>query len=114
RGKLAYFGVSWGAAMGPIMTAVETRFSAAVWVLGGFWLHKALPEVDQINFAPRVKIPVLMIDGRYDYLFPTETSQIPLYRLVGAPTEDKRYVVFDGAHNIPRNEQIRETLDWLD
>jgi eukaryotic-like serine/threonine-protein kinase len=70
--------------------------------------------VDQFNFAPRVKVPVLMLNGRWDFFYPTETSQVPLYRLLGASKDQKRYVVYDGGHNIPRVNLIRETLDWLD
>jgi len=28
-----------------------------------------------MNFAPRVKVPVLMVNGRYDFVFPLETCQ---------------------------------------
>jgi hypothetical protein len=38
-------------------------------------LEKKLPEVDEINFAPRVKVPTLMVNGRCDHFFPLETSQ---------------------------------------
>ena len=114
RTRLAYMGFSWGAAMGPIMTAVDQRIKVSLLVLPGFYLQKSLPEVDQINFAPRVKIPTLMLSGRFDFFYPVETSQLPLFRLLGAPKEDKRHVTYDVGHNIPRNELIKETLDWLD
>ena len=114
RRKLAYFGTSWGAAMGAIMAAVETRFRVCIFHIGGLYLEKTLPEVDQFNFAPRVKIPVLMLNGRWDFIFPVETTQAPLYGLLGAPKDQKRHVLYDGGHNIPRAELIRESLDWLD
>jgi len=114
RAKLAYMGFSWGAALGPIMTAVEERIKVNLLVLPGFYLQKSLPEVDQLNFAPRVKIPTLMLSGRFDFFYPVETSQLPLFRLLGTPQENKRHVTYDVGHNIPRNELIKETLDWLD
>ncbi len=49
-----------------------------------------------------------------DFFYPVETSQVPMFRLLGAPNEHKRHVVYETGHNIPRNEMIRETLDWLD
>jgi dienelactone hydrolase len=112
--KLAYEGASWGAAMGPLMVAVEPRFKVSVLVLPGFYFQECLPEVDPFNFAPRMKIPVLMLHGRYDSIFPVETSQEPLFRLIGTPAEHKRRIVYETGHNIPRNERIKETLDWLD
>jgi formylglycine-generating enzyme required for sulfatase activity/dienelactone hydrolase len=112
--KLAFEGASWGAELGPLLTAVERRIKVCVLIVGGFCFQKSLPEVEQINFAPRVKVPVLMLNGRYDYFFPVETSQLPLLRLLGAPKEQKRRVQYETGHNIPRNGMIKETLEWLD
>jgi len=114
REKLAYEGYSWGAAMGGLLPAVETRLKALVLVSPGFYLQERFPEVDQVNFAPRVKAPVLMLNGRYDFIWPPAVSQEPMYRLLGTPSEHKRRVVYDSGHDIPRGEMIKETLNWLD
>jgi dienelactone hydrolase len=114
RNKLAYFGFSWGGAMGAVMPAIETRIKTCIFLVGGLYLQKALPEVDQINFAPRVMQPVLMLSGRYDFFYPVETSQVPMFRLLGARQANKRHVLYDTAHSIPRNELIKESLAWLD
>ena len=59
--------------------------------------------------------PVLMLNGRYDYLFPLDSSQIPMFKLLGAPDADKRHVIYEAGHfPLPRGAMIRETLDWLD
>ncbi|HTQ61263.1 MAG TPA: protein kinase [Candidatus Solibacter sp.] len=112
--KLAYEGYSWGAAMGGLLPAVETRFKALVLVAPGFYLQERRPEVDQVNFAPRVKTPVLMLNGRFDFIWPPSISQEPMFRLLGTPSEDKRRVVYDTGHDIPRTEMIKESLNWLD
>ena len=114
--KICYAGSSWGAAISPMLLAMEKRFKASYLILGGFWLWESSGEVDQINFAPRVTIPVLMINGRYDYIFPYETSQIPMFQAFGTQDEYKRHRLFDEGHSYPRqrNEFIREVLDWLD
>ena len=117
RDKIAYFGGSLGAVIGVVFVALEKRFQASILYLGGFPLPKSskeTPEVDQINFAPRVTIPTLMLNGRYDFLFPFETSQIPMYQFLGTPDEHKVHKVYETAHGVPRNERIKETLDWLD
>ena len=71
--------------------------------------------MELVNFAPRSRVQTLMINGRDDFLMPFESSQLPLFRLLGAPRPDKRHARLEGGH-IPsdRNEIIRETLDWLD
>jgi cephalosporin-C deacetylase-like acetyl esterase len=113
-GKLAYVGFSLGGGMGSLLPAVEDRFKALVLIAPGFFLSKSLPEVDQINFAPRVKVPVLMLNGRFDFIFPVGSSQEPMFQFLGTPKEQKRRVVYDTGHDIPRNELIKETLNWLD
>jgi cephalosporin-C deacetylase-like acetyl esterase len=114
RNKLAYEGVSWGGAMGSVLPAVENRIKVCVLIDPGFNLQKSLPEVDQLNFAPQVKVPVLMLNGRFDFFYPVETSQLPMFRLLGTPKEHKRRREYATGHNTPRNEMIKETLDWLD
>lgn len=113
-GRLAYVGLSWGGAVAPIVLAVESRFKAAVLESGGLEFQRALPEADQINFVTRVKLPLLMLNGRYDHFFPVESSQLPLFRLLGTPEKDKKHVVYETGHAVPRKEFIRESLDWLD
>jgi pimeloyl-ACP methyl ester carboxylesterase len=44
------------------------------------------------------KEPTLLIAGRYDFISPVETSQLPLLRLLGAPEKDKRLALFDTGH----------------
>ena len=68
-----------------------------------------------VNFAPRSRVPTLMINGRDDYILPLESSQRPLFELLGAPDADKRHAVLDGGHIPPDSRQMmREILDWLD
>jgi cephalosporin-C deacetylase-like acetyl esterase len=110
--KLGYFGISWGGILGAILPAVETRLQVCVLAFGGFAPRRTLPEVDQINFAPHVKQPVLMLNGRYDFYYPLETSQNPMFRLLGTPPQDKRHMLYNAAHGIPGNALIQETLSW--
>jgi len=112
--KLAYYGFSWGGVMGSIIPAVENRLKASVLNVAGFYFQKALPEVDQINFITRVKIPVLMLNGKYDHYFPVETSQRPFFKLLRTRPEDKRQIIYEAGHFVPRDQHIKETLDWLD
>jgi formylglycine-generating enzyme required for sulfatase activity/tRNA A-37 threonylcarbamoyl transferase component Bud32/dienelactone hydrolase len=112
--RLAFMGASWGAAMGPILMAIEPRIKAGVVLVAGLNFQKALPEVDQLHYLHRVDIPVLMLNGKYDFFFPYETSQRPYFELMKTPAEHKRLVVHDAGHSFPRTEMVRETLEWLD
>jgi eukaryotic-like serine/threonine-protein kinase len=113
HGRIAFYGLSMGANEGAIVGAVEHRLRALVLVAAGL-SEGIVPEVDALNFAPRVRAPVLMINGRYDFTAPFETTQVPLFRLLGSPAKDKKHVVFDSGHVPPWPDVVRETLDWLD
>ncbi len=112
--KLAYYGYSWGAVMGAVVPAVEPRIKICVLALGGLDFSRSLPEVDPINFVSRVKQPVLMLNGHYDFFFPVASSQDTFYRLLGSRKDQKKRFLYETGHNIPRNELIKETLNWLD
>ena len=73
-----------------------------------------MPEVDPINFLPRIETPVLMLNGKYDFFFPYETSQLPFYTFLGTPKENKQILVYEGGHSVPTTQLIKETLAWFD
>jgi formylglycine-generating enzyme required for sulfatase activity/dienelactone hydrolase len=112
--KVGYLGWSWGGFMGGIIPAVEKRIRAVVLNVGGMGMEKALPEVDQINYLPRVTQPVLMLNGTYDMYFPLESSQKPMFRLLGTPQGEKKMLVYASGHLVPSSEFIKETLAWFD
>ncbi|MBC7673618.1 MAG: dienelactone hydrolase family protein, partial [Polaromonas sp.] len=112
--RIAYFGTSWGSAIAPINLVVEPRFKTAVLLVAGLAMEETRQEVDPWNYLPRVKLPVLMLNGKYDYFFPLELSQKPFYRTLGTAGERKKYIVYEGGHDVPRTELIKETLAWLD
>jgi dienelactone hydrolase/predicted Ser/Thr protein kinase len=112
--KLAYCGYSWGGVMGNIIPAVDGRVKASVLVLGGLPPWKSRPGADEINYVARVKIPTLMLNGKYDFTLPLETYVKPMYELLGTPDQHKVLKVYETDHFIPRNEVIKETLAWLD
>src|SRR5215203_63119 len=112
--RLAMLGISWGARMGSIIPALDDRVKSQVLVAGGFSMQRPMPEVDQLNFAGRMKIPTLMLNGRYDFFFPVDSSQVPMFEAFGTPANQKLHLLYDGGHGIPRLELIKETLKWLD
>ncbi|HXZ11643.1 MAG TPA: protein kinase [Candidatus Sulfotelmatobacter sp.] len=112
--KIAYYGYSWGAVMGGLIPAVDTRIKVNIIALGGLDFQRSLPEVHVVNFLPHVKQPSLMLNGRYDFFFPVDTNQEPFFRLLGSPKDQKKHLIYDTGHTIPRNELIKESLNWLD
>jgi pimeloyl-ACP methyl ester carboxylesterase len=101
---------------GAVLAAVEPRLTAVILQSTGLSSlgQPEPPEVDNLNFAPRLREPTLLLNGRRDIDDPVEQSQRLLFRLLAAPNPDKRHVIFDSGHVVPRQPAIREILDWLD
>jgi pimeloyl-ACP methyl ester carboxylesterase len=97
-----------------VFTALEPRFRASVLLAGGLSSIDLPGEIDGFNFAPRVRVPTLMVNGRDDFEEPLEAIQKPLFQALGTAPADKRHAVLDGGH-LPRlQDTVREVLDWLD
>jgi dienelactone hydrolase len=111
--KIAYMGMSWGAYMGSIIPAVEDRLGASVLVAGGL-LGMGRPEANDLSYVNRVRTPTLMLNGKYDAIYPPQTSSKPMFDLLGTPPEQKRLIFYETDHIPPRNEYIKEVLAWLD
>jgi serine/threonine protein kinase/dienelactone hydrolase len=111
--RIAYLGVSMGAALGVNFAAVEDRIKAVIMLDGGFYNEKPLPGVDQADFAPRLKAPALLIAGKFDWIY---LGKDALIRMLGAPAADKKAVLLDTAHDVSekRADMVREVLAWLD
>jgi dienelactone hydrolase len=114
---LTYYGFSWGAELGPLLLALDTRFRAAVLLDGGLAAGSQRPEITPAGYAPRVRIPTLMVNGSYDATYQLESSQKPLFALLGSSADDKRHVLYPTGHAVftaYRNQAIQNILDWLD
>ena len=113
KGKIAYLGFSWGGRLGAIIPAVESRLKISILKVGGLGYVK-LPESDEITYVTRVKIPTLMLSGKYDMDFSYEKSARPMFELLGTPKEDKLQKTYETDHYVPYTEFVKETLAWLD
>ena len=118
--KFVLQSLSFGAWMSPLLAALEKRFRAAIIQSGGLgnWAYspaRHATETDMINFAPRVKIPVLMQNGRYDCQNPLEPNIRRLFDLLGTPEKDKSLCLYETGHSIWLvNEYRKDMLDFLD
>jgi formylglycine-generating enzyme required for sulfatase activity/dienelactone hydrolase len=115
--RLAYLGVSMGAADGVILsTLLQERLKTAILLDGGFFMQAPPAGGDQAEFAVRMKKPVLMVNGRYDYTFPVESAQDPLFKMLGTPADEKKHVLLDTPHDVTEDREHLRTavLDWLD
>jgi len=111
--RIAFEGMSVGGFMGAIIPAVEERLKASVLLAGGL-TGRGRPEANSINYVSRVKIPTLMLNGKYDTYCFLDIGIRPMLDLLGTPDEQKRLVLDETDHIPSANIFIRETLAWLD
>jgi pimeloyl-ACP methyl ester carboxylesterase len=115
--RIAYHGLSLGASVGALATALDTRFRSSVLFGTGFYplyfRPDRPPETQPHHFLPRMEVPTLLVGGRYDFQIPLEAAQQPFFDMIGTP--NKKHVVFEGGH-VPTefNDVIREILAWTD
>ena len=115
--KLTYIGFSWGAWVGPVLIAVEERIEFVVFVAGGFPTAHVDPAVDPVRYAPRVGVPILMVNGVHDVFFPLETSVEPMYEFLRKGSTDVEKKFYDGGHGMLGLLlwQVRDdVLKWMD
>ncbi len=112
QGSIAFVGLSWGGNAGLILTAIENRYKSAAFVGVGVrpswsnWLEEASP----INFVPHIRIPKLVLKGRYDEAHPLSTETEPLFRIM---TGQKRLLILESGH-LPPPELLAPALNsWL-
>jgi formylglycine-generating enzyme required for sulfatase activity/pimeloyl-ACP methyl ester carboxylesterase len=112
--KFGFIGISFGSSWATPLIALEPRLKVAILVAAGLPQPAPIPTFDPVHFLPRIRVPVLMINGRFDPLFPVDTSQQPMYELLGTPTENKKLVTLDTGHVMPRADLLRASSGWLD
>jgi dienelactone hydrolase len=112
--KLGIIGFSRGAIMSAIAGGVEHRLEAVVMFYGGHFdalenghVAAACPANYIGRISPR---PLLMINGTQDSDMIKDTSVEPLFRVAKMP---KEIVWEDAGHQIPGQEDLVKTLNWL-
>jgi serine/threonine protein kinase/formylglycine-generating enzyme required for sulfatase activity/predicted esterase len=111
--RLTFLGISNGANLGLLLTAVEPRYKYSVFVSAGLepQVKGWIAETNYINFASQSRQTKLLVNGRYDETFPYNTDAKPLFKLMREP---KKIMTYDGGH-IPTVEYFSTTVNgWLD
>lgn len=104
-----------GYLLGGKVIPYEQRFRAGMLCVVGFFRGVLESPIERADLVRRIKIPILMLNGRLDAWIAIETQVKPLFDMLGASAADKRLAVYESSHwPYPHNEVIKENLAWLD
>jgi dienelactone hydrolase len=112
--RIAYVGQSWGAGSRLVFAGVDDRFKAVVLIGAGIdeRVQPTLPEAANFNFAPYIRAPKLVVNGRQDEEHPWLTRGLPLWNLL---VEPKELVLIDGVgHHPPPEVRVPPINAFLD
>ncbi len=112
--RLAYVGVSFGAGSRLPFAPADNRFRCVVLIGAGIdeRVQPTLPEAANFNFAPYIKVPKLVVNGRQDEEHPWLTRALPLWNLLRQP---KELVLIDGVgHHPPPELRVPPINAFLD
>jgi pimeloyl-ACP methyl ester carboxylesterase len=110
-GRLAFYGPSAGAQIGLVLAAVEPRYRGVVLAGAGLRNVPRIAEADPASFAPHIRAPKLILQGRYDEDTPLKTQTEPMLKILPDPT---RVVVYDGGHVPPPALVVSSVGGFLD
>jgi len=114
KNRTAYIGLSYGASVPLSLLSLETRFTAVVLMSAGMGGVPGFPDADALNYAGHITMPLLLLSGEHDFVYPLETVAKPLFERIGTNADQKRHVVFDAGHMMfPRGPMTEEILAWL-
>ncbi|MEH6570871.1 MAG: SUMF1/EgtB/PvdO family nonheme iron enzyme [Halioglobus sp.] len=113
--RVGFLGTSYGAINTTPILALEKRYKTALLLSGNLISHPIYPFADSINFYPRMTLPTLLINGRYDTIVsPDEALLKRRFDWLGTPAADKKQVLYDAGHwPFPQHLFKKEMAAWL-
>ncbi len=115
--QVGYYGFSFGAEWAGSLVAVEPRLRAVVFEAGGLLntssLRKERLLLEWRHYLPQIQVPVLMINGQFDPIYPVKESQEPMFNLLGSPIKE-HYVHPNGHHMLPPLVKFDQIQRWFD
>jgi hypothetical protein len=97
-----------------VLAGTDDRWRGIILIAAGIdeRIHPTLPEASNINFAPRLRAPKLMINGRLDEEHPWYARGLPAWNLMREP---KELVLVEGSgHTPPQSALVPAMVTWLD
>ena len=117
--KVAVLGASFGATfVSSHILVVEERIRTAVMMsatLAGVDTRVFPDIVNPNTYWPEVRMPILLLNGRFDISTHQLVSREALLESIGTDAERKRGIVYESSHwPLPPHRVEKDVTDWLD
>jgi hypothetical protein len=99
--------------IGLVVAALNQRYASLILIgCGGEpELYYLPPDINPLHFAPHIRAPKLVLNGRYDDITPNQIAVEPFFQLLRAP---KKRVRFEGGHMPPPEVAVPIVNGFLD
>lgn len=110
--RIGLLGGSMGGFFGTTVAGLEKRFAGVVLTVARPWPadtatdEPVLRAVHNLNFAPRISAPVLMVNAEREGRALGEELFAPM-------PEPKQQIWYDSSHYLPPRQYCDDILDWL-
>jgi len=117
--RVGLLAASFGATfLSPHILATEPRIKSAVLMSASLAAVNPEKVPDQVNpntYWPRVRTPILVLNGRYDVTKPYRPNDDLMISLIGTADNDKQSIFYDSSHwPLPEHRVRNDTLGWFD
>ena len=113
RSRIGMVAPSAGSVLGLIVGAIEPRYRVITMFGAGLpaGFRAIVQPANPINFASHIRVPKLIIQGRFDEDTPLKTATEPFFKLL---VEPKRLFLYDGGHVPTVDILVSAVQPWLD
>ena len=113
--KIGFLGVSYGAINTMPILALTNQIKGAILMSGNLPNFYESSFADAMNYLPRIKMPLLMLNGRYDTIVSSEESLLnKRMELLGTPADKKTQIMYDAGHvQFPKHLFEKDVANWL-
>ena len=115
KNQIAFLGVSYGAINTMPILALTEQLKGAILMSGNLPNFYESSFADAMNYLPRIDMPVLMLNGKYDTIVSSEEALLEKrMEFLGTPDKDKTQIIYEAGHvQFPKHLFEKDVADWL-
>ncbi len=113
--KIGWLGLSYGAINTMPVLALTEALEGAILMSGNLPNFYESAFADAINYLPRIKMPVLLLNGKYDTIVSSEQALLDKrMEFLGTSPKEKTQIIYEAGHvQFPKHLVEEDVFAWL-